>query len=220
MENKKISSPHYLEAYDYSYSVLCNKMEYKRKCVYYSLDQVLTNSPERGTYEFPITFVNVKNDEKVMHRYVVYGGTATEVYEGYDEYRKTRVFVVSGISDNEVKSPVFTVHVGYGGLCKHLIGMEFLVTDFDIRVIDWEYGSDPVVNSFNSEWVDYQRIGCLDFMANLYRSGVEKLNKEDLMQTIDKCVEYGFMKETSSSVYLKDILVDGPFETIMGDLPF
>lgn len=219
MENNRILSPHYLEAYNYFYSVIDNKMYFKQKRVYYSLEQVLHNSPERSCYEFPITFVKVMNDGKVMHKYVVYEGKVYDMYDGDIEYRKTRVFVLTGTSDDDRRELVYVVHIGYEGLYYHVIGMDGTTDNFEVRTIDWD--SEDKWNVAEYDEPDSDMVECMDFMAMLANNNHENITKESLDVICTKCVYYGFMRETPAPpVYLKDIVLDKLFENNNEDIPF
>jgi len=219
MENEKILSPHYLEAYDYFYSVTDNKMYLSQITKYDSLQQVLKNIPKRYHDGFIITFVNVKNGEKAMHRYVVYDGKAYDMYDGDTEYLKSRVFVLSGVTDYEREELVYVVHIGYDGLMYDLAGMDGTTYNLEVRVIDWESDDNWKVGVFDEP--DTDRVACMDFMAFLDgRDYFRGLTKEDIDKTTDMCVKYGFMKEKPEpSTYLKDILFkdENPDESLFSE---
>lgn len=206
MKNEKIQPQHYLEAYNYFYSVMDNKMCLNHITKYDSIQEVLENIPKRDHDGFIITFVNVKNGEKTMHRYVVYDGKAYDMYDGDTEYLKTRVFVLSGVTDYERDELVYVVHIGYDGLMYDLVGMDGTTYNFETRVIDWESDDNWKVSVFDEP--DTDRVACMDFMAFLdSRDLARGLTKEDIDKTTEMCVKYGFMKEKPEpSTYLKDIL--------------
>lgn len=219
MENEKTSPQCRLEAYDYFYYVIDNSMQLNHVIIYDNIQQVLDNRPQRGNNWFIITFVNVKNGEKTMHRYVVYDGKAYDMYDGDTEYLKSRVFVLSGMTDYERDELAYVVHIGYDGLMFDLVGMDGTTHSFETRVIDWESDDNWKVSVFDEP--DTDRVACMDFMAFLdSRDHVRGLTKEDIDKTTEMCVKYGFMKEKPEPpVYLKDILFkdENPDESLFSE---
>ena len=219
MENEKTSPQCRLEAYDYFYYVIDNSMHLNHVTNYDNIQQVLDTRPQRDNNGFIITFVNVKNGEKTMHRYVVYDGKAYDMYDGDTEYLKSRVFVLSGVTDYDRDELVYVVHIGYDGLLYDLVGMDSTTYNFKTYVIDWETDNDWGITVFDE--TDLDRIGCMDFMAFLdSRDLLRGLTKEDIDKTTEMCVKYGFMKEKPEPpVYLKDILFkdENPDESLFSE---
>ena len=207
MENEKTSPQCRLEAYDYFYYVIDNSMQLNHVTTYDNIQQVLDKRPQRGNNWFIITFVNVKNGEKTMHRYVVYDGKAYDMYDGDTEYLKSRVFVLSGVTDYEMDKLAYVVHIGYDGLMYDLAGMDGTTYGFKTHVIDWETDTEWRISVFDE--TDTDKIMCMDFMAFLYsrRLTYGLMTKKDIDKTTEMCVKYGFMKEKPEpSICLKDIL--------------